>query len=83
MHYCSQDRIYLIKNDRMGLKSEPEVPTLKIELPKKKEIISKKPKLIGDPVISCNYAYSFDQIISSSPNTTFFINSLKTRLNKY
>jgi len=82
MHYCSQDRIYLIQNDRRGLKGEPEVPPLKIELPKKREI-PKKTKNPCSPSNSLDYAYGFDQIISSSPNTTFFINSLKIRLNKY
>jgi hypothetical protein len=82
MHHCSQDRIYLIKNDKRGVKEEPEVPTLKIELPKKKEI----PKKMNKPIStssSSDYAYSFDQVISSSPNTAFFINSLKTRLTRY
>ena len=55
---------------------------LKIELPKKKEI-PKKTKTPNSPSNSSDYAYGFDQIIASSPNTTFFINSLKTRLNKY
>jgi hypothetical protein len=82
MQCSSQDRIYLKKNDRRGLKGEPQVPTFKIELPKKKEI-PKKTKNPGSPSNSSDYAYGFDQIISSSPNTTFFINSLKTRLNKY
>lgn len=82
MHYCSQDRIYLIKNDRRWLNVEPEVPPLKIELPKKKEI-PKNTKNPGSPTNLSDYAYGFDQIIASSPNTTFFINSLKTRLNKY
>jgi hypothetical protein len=82
MQCCSQDRIYLIKNDKRVLKREPEVPTFKIELPKKKEI-PKKTKNPGSPSSSSNYAYGFDQLISSSPNTAFFIHSLKTRLNKY
>lgn len=56
---------------------------LKIELPKKKELISKKPKTSNVTNCPSDYAYGFDQIISSSPNTIFFINSLKTRLNKY
>jgi len=79
MQHCSQERIYLIKNDKRW---EPEVPTLKIELPKKKEI-SKKANAPISPSSSSNYAYSFDQVISSSPNTVFFINSLKTRLTRY
>ena len=79
MQHCSQDRIYLIKNDKRW---EPEVPTLKIELPKKKEI-SKKTNIQNSPSSSSNYAYSFDQVISSSPNTAFFINSLKNRLIRY
>lgn len=57
---------------------------LKIELPKKKEI-SKKAKTLTptSPNNVSNYAYGFDQNISSSPNTIFFINSLKTRMNRY
>lgn len=82
MQYCLQDRIYLKKNDRRVLKGEPEVPTFKIELPKKKEI-TKKTKTPNPPSNSSDYAYGFDQIISSSPNTAFFIHSLKTRLSKY
>ncbi len=74
MQYCLQDRRWL--------NVEPEVPPLKIELPKKKEI-PKKTKTLNYPSNTSDYAYGFDQIIASSPNTTFFINSLKTRLNKY
>ena len=74
MQHCLQDRRWL--------KVELEVPPLKIELPKKKEI-PKKTKTPNSPSNSSDYAYGFDQIIASSPNTTFFINSLKTRLNKY
>lgn len=82
MQNCSQDRICLTKNDKRVANGEPEVPTLKIELPIKKEI-SKKPKPPKSPSTSSDYAYGFDQMISSSPNTIFFINSLKNRLNKY
>jgi hypothetical protein len=82
MQCCSQDIIYLKKNERRVLKEEFEVPPFKIELPKKKEI-PKKTKNPDSPSNSSDYAYGFDQIIASSPNTTFFINSLKTRLNKY
>jgi hypothetical protein len=74
MQHCSQDR--------RRLNVEPDVPPLKIELPKKREI-PKKTKNPGSPSNSSDYAYGFDQIISSSPNTAFFIHSLKTRLNKY
>lgn len=79
MQHCSQDRIYFIKNDR---RLEPQVHPLKIELPKKKEI-PKKTKTPNSPSNSSTYAYGFDHVISSSPNTVFFIHSLKARLDKY
>lgn len=82
MQHCSQDRICLIKNNMRGLKEEPEVPTLKIELPSKKELV-KKVKVPIETTTSSNYAYGFDQTISSSPNTLFFINSLKARMEIY
>jgi hypothetical protein len=56
---------------------------LKIELPKKPEITTKKTKTPNSPGSASSYAYGSDQVISSSPNTLFFINSLKLRLNKY
>jgi len=82
MQHCLHDRSYLTKNDMRWVRGEPDVPPFKIELPKKNEII-KKTKNPGSSSNSSDYAYGFDQIISSSPNTVFFINSLKTRLNKY
>jgi len=79
MQHCSHDRSYLKKTDRRW---EPQVPSLKIELPKKKEI-PKNTKIHNSPGNSSTYAYGFDHVISSSPNTVFFIHSLKARLDKY
>lgn len=56
---------------------------MKIDLPKKDRFTNKKKIDNNKKSDENNYAYGFDQIISSSPNSVFFMNSLKKRLNEY